>query len=227
MRSHLLIGLIFLFTCAALPVNAQCVITPVITPAGIVLCPNSTDTLRLTQSYDTYQWYQNGSPIAGATDSVLAVDYTNNAGFNYSVFVTDDTCSGLSANVLVDGWLFPYPLLSTSLPVDACTGQTNVVILYMPYIATQWYLNNVPIPNSASNTISCTQSGTYSVDAYPGVCPSYLMTPAISIDLTFSSPPVPLITPSGNLLTTNISLGVTYQWSLSNNIIVGATSSTY
>ncbi|MGL5889854.1 MAG: hypothetical protein ACRC3B_08210, partial [Bacteroidia bacterium] len=30
-----------------------------------------------------------------------------------------------------------------------------------------------------------------------------------------------------NLLTTNISSGVTYQWSLSNNIIVGATSSTY
>lgn len=224
MKSYLLFGFIFLSISAALPLNSQCVITPVITPSGIVLCPYSSDTLRLTQIYDTYQWYENGSPIVGATDSVLPV---SNAGFNYTVFVTADTCSGMSANVLVDGWLFPYPLLSNSIPVDACTGQTNVLTLYMPYVATQWYLNNIPIPNSATNIISCTQSGTYSVDAYPGVCPSYVMTPAMSLALTFTSPPIPVISPSGNLLATTILQGVTYQWSLSNNMIVGATSSTY
>lgn len=224
MKSYLSVGFIFLSIVAALPLNSQCIITPVITPTGIILCPYSSDTLRLTQTYDTYQWYENGTPIVGATDSVLPV---TNAGFNYTVFVTDDTCSGMSASVLVDGWLFPYPLLSNSIPVDACTGQTNVLTLYMPYVATQWYLNNVPIPNSATNTISCTQSGTYSVDAFPGICPSYVMTPAMSIDLTFSNPPVPVITPSGNLLTTTILQGMTYQWSLSNNMIVGATSPTY
>jgi hypothetical protein len=207
--------------------QAQCQITPVIVQTGMILCPNASDSLTLTQSYDTYQWYQNGTPMPGETGSVLNVDYSANAGFNYSVFVTDDTCSGFSQPVLVNGWIFPYPLVSTSRPDSICQGELNIVSLGLPWIAVQWKLNGVPIPNSNNNTIIASQTGFYEVDAYPGYCTTSVQAPAMSITLTFTGPPVPVISYVNGQLQITPPPGTYVQWNTGAVPIPGATANTF
>lgn len=79
---------------------------PIVTQVGGVLSPGP--------GYATYQWFLNGSPIAGAT----AQDYNPAQGGNYSVMVTDSNgCSGTSdifTGTSEIGWLssasiFPNP----------------------------------------------------------------------------------------------------------------------
>ncbi|MCA6362377.1 MAG: hypothetical protein IM638_05025 [Bacteroidetes bacterium] len=207
--------------------QAQCQITPVIVQTGMILCPNTSDSLTLTQSYDSYQWYQNGTPMPGETSAVLYVHYSTNAGFQYSVFVTDDTCSGFSQPVLVDGWIFQYPLVSTSRPDSICNGELNIVSLDLPWIALQWKLNGVPIPNSNNNTIIASQTGFYEVDAYPGYCTTSVQTPAMSITLTFVGPPVPVISYVNGQLQITPPPGTYVQWNIGAVPIAGATGNTF
>ena len=207
--------------------QAQCQITPVIVQTGMILCPNASDSLTLTQSYDTYQWYQNGTPMPGETNPVLNVNYSQNAGFNYSVFVTDDTCSGFSQSVLVDGWIFQYPLLATLRPDSLCNGELNIITLDLPWIAVQWKLNGVPIPNSNTNTIVVSQTGLYEVDAYPGYCTTSVQTPAMSISLTFVGPPVPVISYVNGQLQITPPPGTYVQWNTGVVPIPGATGNTF
>jgi len=58
---------------------AQCPFDPTVTPADLILCPNSQGELA-TQSYDSYQWYKEGNPIPGATGQTLVVDAYNDSG---------------------------------------------------------------------------------------------------------------------------------------------------
>jgi hypothetical protein len=57
---------------------------PVITGASFNSCPSPTVTLQTTETFGTYQWYYNGTPIAGATGqsctATLSGDYTVSAG---------------------------------------------------------------------------------------------------------------------------------------------------
>jgi hypothetical protein len=87
-----------------------------------------------TGSFSTYQWYMNGSPIAGAT----GMSYTPAANGNYSVSVTNSYgCSGMSATATVSGLnvptlqskgihLYPNPVTKV-LHIDAPFG-IHVVI---------------------------------------------------------------------------------------------------
>jgi len=85
-------------------------VSPMITLATPPSPPNtsvSNDTLFC--SYATsYQWYFNGSPIAGATDSF----YVFTSVGTYAVQIADGNgCSVLSGGILITG-LIPYPISS-------------------------------------------------------------------------------------------------------------------
>ena len=75
------ITLLMLCMTASMVIKAQCPFTPTISPSTLILCPNESGTLA-TQVYDAYQWYKDGSPIAGATEQTLAVEQWADAGSN-------------------------------------------------------------------------------------------------------------------------------------------------
>jgi hypothetical protein len=209
-------------------VHAQCTITPTITPASPILCPNTTDTLRTTQPYQTYQWYKNNVAISGATNSWLAVDYFNDAGYNFSVSVTQDTCSGTSAQNLVDGWVFLLPTVMSSGNINFCPGDTEYLVLMPPYeVNIQWTNNNVPIPGANDDTLIVTQSGNYSVSGAPQICPQFVLQLGVVINIVFSGPQTPVITYSNGVLSTVNFSGYTYQWSDASGPIAGANSFSY
>jgi hypothetical protein len=85
-------------------------------PAPVIV--NTNDTLSTTLSYSTYQWLQDGTPIAGATNAT----YVYTSAGTYSVTVTDSNgCSGTA-----DGF--------TEHPagVNNISGSTGIAIIPNP-----------------------------------------------------------------------------------------------
>ena len=175
---------------------AQCVFNPTISPSNIILCPNSTDTIR-TQVYDSYQWYLNGTRINGATSQYLVVD-GNYSGSTVSVEVTLNGCTEMSPTILVDGWLFLLPTVMSTGNYNfdgseflVCTGDTIHFELLMPYNTNiQWTKNGVNITGATSNLLSLTSSvitatSDYNVCGSPDICPNFVQCLGVILPVRF------------------------------------------
>ncbi len=129
--------------------------TIVTEPTGTAVCRGSTFTLQVEASGTEplqYQWFQDGSPIAGATQSAYQGTATQTA--TYSVQVTNACGSVQSQSVTVrvkeapqitqqpQGGTFA-PGSRVELSVQA-TGESP--------LSYQWYRNSVPIPGATNAT---------------------------------------------------------------------------
>lgn len=229
--------ILFAALSAVTTVSAQCAHEPTVTPSNLILCPNETDTLW-TQPYDSYQWYRGSTPIPGATNQYLVVDQANDAGYNFSVEATLNSCTEMSPQVLVDGWAFLPPYTITDGDpgtIDGngvqhnCPGDTVLLIMGQPYeLNIQWYDNGNPIPGANDDTLVITQgSGDYTVSGSPAVCPDYSATQWIPVSIQFWPVITPVISVQGSQLECTPSNAASYQWYLNGNPISGANASTY
>jgi hypothetical protein len=97
----------------------------------------------------TYQWYQNGILIPGATDSSYTT-YTTGA---FTVKVNNGVC-----NITLSG---TSVIMAPPNPVIAFTPPN---ILYTSsFLTYQWFLNWVPIPGATTSLIHETANGVYHV----------------------------------------------------------------
>jgi hypothetical protein len=104
------------------------------------------------QAGNTYQWYQDGSPLAGITGTIYPVRTTG----NYTVQVTTSQgCSERSAVVPVTVHPSPNPTI---------TRIGNTLSTDPNFAVYQWYRNNTAIPGATQNTYTATQDGGYRVD---------------------------------------------------------------
>lgn len=207
---------------------AQCSHDPTVTPANLILCPNTTDTLW-TQVYDSYQWYKDGNLIPGATQQFLEVDANNDVGSSFSVEATLAGCTEMSPDVLLDGWMF-LPLfvmhqgdfqIGNNGESLLCFGDTMWLISSYDNNV-QWTNNGAPIQGATSDTLVVTQSGNYSVSAAPATCPDFIMQLGLTLEVIVSTPPVPVISFSnGELVVTPT--GYTYQWYKDGDTLTGVT----
>ena len=180
----------------------------------------------------TYQWYNNGTVIAGAT----AATYTATTTANYTVKITDaNGCvSGFSNAIAVTANTIPTPVVSASGPTTICAGDNVVlsttVIAGMTY---QWYSNGTIISGATANTYTATTAANYTVEYINGASSSTLST---ATTVTVNALPSSTITPSGattltqgSSVTLNAVTGanLSYQWNLNGTAISGATSSSY
>jgi Secretion system C-terminal sorting domain len=180
--------LFLLFWVAFAPtiVFAQCAHDPRVT-GDTLLCPNATGVLT-TQAADAYQWNSRPfggitiSPVSGATSQSLPIG-PNDLLFYFSVDVTLAGCTEQSPEVLVDGWLFLLPYVSSTGDFMIggngesiiCVGDTMYFTMGAPYdTLITWYLNGNPIPGNDSTTLIVTQAGTYTAQGAPRICPTYL-----------------------------------------------------
>jgi len=118
-----------------------------------------------------YQWFLNGSPIAGATEATLVLDNITpqNAG-NYTAQVSNDRGSVMSGTATLTVFAAPF-ITAQPLSVAEFVGSnvTLVVTAYgAPPLHYQWRFGNTPIPNETNRTLVLTNvqvadSGDYAV----------------------------------------------------------------
>jgi hypothetical protein len=192
----------------------------------------STSTLSssLTGTGFTYQWYNNGTLITGATAST----YAATASGSYTVIVNTGNCSITSSSVTITVNTIPTPTISAGGPTTFCAG-ANVVLstTVMAGMTYQWYNNGTAIAGATSSTYTATASASYTVKYINGASSSSIST---ATTVTVNTLPSATITPSGattltqgSSVTLNAVTGanLSYQWNLNGTAIAGATSSSY
>ncbi len=140
-------------------------VTPTIAAGGATtFCQGGSVTLTgaSTTTGATYQWFNNGTAITGAT----AATYSANAAGSYTVVATAGGCPS-AASTATTVTVNPTPTtptitrLNMVLTSSATTGATY-----------QWYLNGVAIPGATSQTYTVAANGNYTVVVTTNGCPS-------------------------------------------------------
>lgn len=169
----------WLLACVLLQLNAglaraQCAHNPTVTPNNLIFCPNSGSDTLWTQPYQAYQWFKDGVLQSGDTLRYRRVTSAD-AGSMFSVDATLNGCTERSPQVMVDGWVFLLPVVSTQgLMNPLCQGDTLRLILLPPYeINIQWTNGGLPIPGANDDTLIVTTDGDYSVSGAPEICPNF------------------------------------------------------
>jgi len=188
-------------------------------------CSGGDCTLEATAvAGNTYQWYDNGIVIAGATNT----SYTATGNGSYKVEVTDvNGCSAITTaptnTVLLD-----TPGVNPGDTVLLCNGETITLSVDVngvgSGIAYQWQKNGSNIGGSISNSYLVSSSGIYRCQV--SVLSTTCSTVSREVYVVVNSYPVPVITSSGGVLST-ASTFVAYQWFLNTIAITGAITSTY
>lgn len=170
----------------------------------------------------SYQWFDGGQPISGATGMTYAA--TN--GGSYTVEISDSNgCSALSAASVLTTTAPPAAMIAAPSGTEICDGD-SLNLVASPNGAAfnyQWYENGNPIPGATSDTYSASTMGSYTVVVMDtNAC----MGTSAATSVTVFPSPNPILTISNDTLIAPAGF-VSYQWALNGNDISGATSSSY
>jgi large repetitive protein len=182
-----------------------------ISPNGGAYCANSFITLQ-ANTFNTgtglsFQWKKNGTNVFFATSQT----YNASSSGQYTVLVSDGTCSYLSQAVTVSSVGNVVPTISAGAVTGACGSQS--VTLTVTNIASgtyQWKLNGVAMPGVFGTSYTATSSGAYSVELTQGACT------AVSTQYKFNTPPLiflqDAVSPSCNNTLSAINTAGTLRW---------------
>lgn len=206
------------------------VVAPVasVTASGpLTFCPGGNVSLSTPNVVgSSYQWYDGGNVIAGATSNVFVASTEG----NYSLQVNNDC--GWSISSPYDVVLLPLPVASISAfgPTTICAGgAVQLLSDNDPNSTYQWYLDGMIIAGATDTLWSATDAGVYTLD----VTNSCGTLTSNGITVTIATVPTSAITVNDSLpmcvgdsaLLSSGSTGATqYQWMLDGSNIFGATS---
>lgn len=208
----------------AVPVHTSpSTLITVTTPAAF--CPGGNSQLdAVSVPLSTYQWFDGGVAIPGATNATYFADTTG----NYTVKVTDvNGCTATTAvaqpTVLLDNpGVVQGDTLSLCYGDDGTiTANTNGVTAGVDF---KWQKNGTTISSATSGSYVVTSTGTYRaiIDVPATGCKD--TTSDIYVVVNPNS--MPTITQSGSVLSIPNTYAV-YQWYLNTVAITGATSHTF
>jgi hypothetical protein len=186
-----------------------------ISPSGTYyLCNGGSVTLTATVNPGyVYQWYLNGNPIAGATNTT----YTTSTSGNYQMYVDAGTsqCMSLATTVIVAS---VPPLTVTPGNTIACLGGTQTLTVNaIPNMSYQWYLNGSAIAGATNTTYTTTTSGSYKVIGNNGTCSDTSNNATVTFQISIVANGPTALCPGS---TTSLCLcatypGAFYQWGTS------------
>lgn len=124
------------------------------------ICDGETSTLS-TATAGTYQWYQDGSAIGGATNASVDISVAG----NYNVMVTDTNNCADTAAVAFALTVNSLPIVSVSGDAAFCAGD-DATMTASPAGANgyQWYLNGNMVNGATSASYTTNQAGSYNVE---------------------------------------------------------------
>ena len=159
-------------------------------PANVVVLPGQNETLSVTTdaSSPSYQWYKDGSPIAGATSNSLSVSETETGLYFARVSLSGGPCSSTSIDsetstvvtpasfeIIIDYASTYAACTNNSIVLDVTTinaidsggGVTDVTTSLISGLTYQWKKDGNPLSGETSASISLTditENGSYEVD---------------------------------------------------------------
>jgi len=191
---------------------------------------DSTILIATTGANYSYQWYNNGIAIPGATSNI----YIAKTSGTYTIRITNSSNCTTTSNAIVVDVHIVNTNISISGPLTFCSGGSVTLTAAILQNATyHWYFNGAPMLNGYTNSITVTASGIYKVliaDAYG--CSSFSNVFTVSVQAN----PSVLINPKDSMqicegasfkLSAKANMPCTFQWYLNNNAIAGATDSVY
>lgn len=206
---------------------------PSITGSEPNFCPGIT-TITLTaapSAASSYQWYQNGNPIAGATN--MTFDATSDG--DYTVEVTNaQGCSATSPiTTLQTGTVSSFTV--TPDVTSFCDGESvNLSTTLESGSTYQWFLNGNPLGSASvnQNTISSSNGGDFYVEVTTDLGCS---TTSNTVTVTENPLPTANISTSNSsycpgdstLITANSITGATYEWFFNGSSLGTGTNSIY
>ncbi len=140
--------------------------------------------LSTTWGHSNYQWYKNGIPIPGATNS----NYTTSSAGSYIVKITENECTGASTPVVVRSDPRPDTARIASLGVTTfCLGSSvNLKLDNSVTFPVNWAIDEQLIAGAAGNSFAADMTGSWSLYTINGACK---VKSENSIDVTVLDPP--------------------------------------
>jgi len=184
------------------------------------ICQGDSSRIRANQGSGlSYQWSYNGTPLAGAVDSIY---YAKQQG-TYTVTVSNGSCPATSTGVTINVNPAPAAFITYGTPVNFCEGSAVALTANIGNGLTyMWYVNDTVSGNS-STTYVATTTGVYKLQTTNGFnCSTYSDT----LHVTVNPAPKPVIVRTDVTMTTAQTYAK-YQWFLNNNAIGGATAQSY
>lgn len=200
--------------------------------ATIISGSNSVLSVLASGTTLTYQWYQDGAAIAGATSAT----YTATSAGTYYVVVTAADGAVTSANAVIT--LTTMPVI-TAQPVSATilagTSQALSVTASGANVAYQWYQDGAAIDGATHAAYTASAAGSYTVTATntAGAVTSTAAVIAVSSSVTapvIGTQPVAQTVNGGTGATFSVGatgVSAAYQWYLNDTPIAGATDRSY
>ena len=173
----------------------------------------------------TYQWLQNGQPLATDTLSNLTVS----ASGNYQVLVSDGVCSALSDSIEVTVYPEVTAIVSPAGPLTACASQpVQLNAAQSTGSSFAWLQNGQPVSAANGLVFAPSSSGSYQVVAsHNGLCPDT----SAAVQVTILPVPEVELFSEGNYyicqgvavtLSANHIFGADYTWLQNGSAISGA-----
>lgn len=192
-----------------------------ITPGGpTIFCSGGNVTLTAAAGL-TYQWYRNGSVIAGATNASYLAALTGN--YRVRVTNTGTGCVNMTgADTVVT--MVSSPTAIPLTPAKFCWGGGALLSTNYSFLGTrvsyQWFRNTTALTGATNSTYNATSAGNYTCRiTTPSACFELTSTVAVS-EMPL---PNPVITRTGSTLQTS-NYFTSYQWYRDLVAIPGATS---
>ena len=165
--------------------------------AHYVFCTDEPTTLKLDGQYESYKWYdlvyagaddyELGNLISGANADTL--DILADVKY-YTAEVDSAGCVGYSDPILMDTWAFLPPAIASYNNNELC-GEGDSTLLHIAFPGDwsqiEWYLDGNLIPDSNYDSIYAKEPGTYTVTAFPTLCPQFPYSSGVGPTVSFLS----------------------------------------